>query len=82
MTMEPEPLILDVREDIRSGGEPFPKIMAAVQSLKPGQALVIINSFEPRPLYEVLGARGFHHEVERTDDGDWRITFRPASRHG
>lgn len=70
-----EPLVLDVREDIRRGIEPFPKIMAAVQRLAPGQALVLINSFEPRPLQQVLGAMGFRHETEELPDGHWRVTF-------
>ncbi|HEY8418354.1 MAG TPA: DUF2249 domain-containing protein [Limnochordales bacterium] len=70
-----EPLVLDVREDIRRGIEPFPKIMQAVQSLAPGQALVIINAFEPRPLYRVLEAQGFQHRTEETEDGCWRVTF-------
>jgi len=72
------PLVLDVREDIKAGREPFGKIMAAVQSLAPGQALEIINVFEPVPLYAVLGDKGFTHEASRTDDGDWRITFTPG----
>lgn len=74
-----EPLVLDVREDIRTGQEPFAKIMAAVQSLAPGQALDLINVFEPKPLYSVLGERGFSHEVSRTPDGDWRIRFTPGA---
>nr|MBO2476101.1 hypothetical protein [Bacillota bacterium] len=70
-----EPLVLDVREDIRNGNEPFPKIMAAVRNLAPGQALVLINSFEPVPLYQVLGAMGFSHRTEALADDHWRITF-------
>lgn len=73
-----EPLVVDVREDIRSGREPFGKIMAAVESLAPGQPLEIINVFEPAPLYGVLGDRGFSHETSRTEDGDWRIRFTPG----
>lgn len=69
------PLILDVREDIERGIEPFRKIMQAVESLDAGQDFVLINSFEPRPLYKVLAGRGFDYEVETTEDGDWRITF-------
>src|SRR5690606_18709813 len=75
MTMEPEPLVLDVREDIGNGREPFPRIMAAVRSLNPGQALVLIAPFEPRPLYDVLQAQGFSYTAERTGDGDWHVTF-------
>lgn len=70
-----EPLLLDVREDLRQGREPFHKIMAAVDSLQPGQELVLVCSLEPRPLYKVLGAKGFSHRAEENEDGDWRITF-------
>lgn len=66
---------LDVREDIRNGVEPFGKIMEAVQNLKAGQRLVLINSFEPKPLYRVLEAEGFAHRAEELENGDWRITF-------
>jgi uncharacterized protein (DUF2249 family) len=70
-----EPVVVDVRDDIANGREPFAKIMAAVASLRPSQSLVLINSFEPVPLYGVLGGQGFSHETERTPEGDWRITF-------
>ncbi|MGE0600514.1 MAG: DUF2249 domain-containing protein [Dehalococcoidia bacterium] len=68
---------LDVREDVRAGREPFRRIMDAVNALKTGQSLTIINDFEPTPLYLVLGERGFNHETGRTPDGAWRVTFTP-----
>ncbi len=67
---------VDVREDIRAGREPFRKIMAAVQRLRPDQTLLLINSFEPRPLYRVMAQNGFTHWAEQTADGDWKIYFR------
>ncbi len=73
-----DPLTVDVREDIRAGREPFGRIMAAVDSLSPGQSLVLINTFEPLPLYGVLEKRGFGHATTRTSDGDWQITFSRA----
>ncbi len=66
---------LDVREDILAGRDPFGRIMAAVDSLTEGQSLVLINVFEPRPLYGVLRMRGLEHEAEQTPDGDWRVVF-------
>lgn len=68
--------IVDVREDIRRGQEPFDRIMQAVASLAAGEELVIINLFEPAPLYGVLGQQGFSHETARTPEGDWCVTFR------
>lgn len=67
---------VDVREDIRRGEEPFDRIMRAVADLGEGEELVIVNVFEPMPLYGVLAQRGFTHETARTPDGDWRVTFR------
>jgi len=67
---------VDVREDIRQGREPFEKIMAAVDRLEPGETLLLINSFEPRPLYRVMVRNGFTHRAEQTADGDWNIYFR------
>jgi uncharacterized protein (DUF2249 family) len=67
---------VDVREDIRQGREPFEKIMAAVDRLQPDETLLLINSFEPRPLYRVMVRNGFTHWAEQTADGDWKIYFR------
>lgn len=73
--MEMEPLTLDVRDDVRAGRDPFARIMDAVASLEPDQSLVLINVFEPVPLYVVMFARGFEHDTDRLPDGDWRIRF-------
>ena len=68
-------VLLDVRGDLRQGRDPFEKIMGAVQTLRPGERLVILNIFEPVPLYDVLGAQGFVHRTEETPEGDWKVTF-------
>ena len=70
-----EPLTLDVRPDIRAGHEPFQRIMEAVSQLNPGQDLIIVNDFEPVPLYQVLEARGYAHQTTRLADGGWQVTF-------
>lgn len=70
---------VDVREDIRRGQEPFDRIMQAVAELADEEELVIVNVFEPVPLYSVLAHQGFTHETVHTPDGDWRITFRRAT---
>lgn len=67
---------VDVREDIRQGREPFEKIMAAVIQLQPDETLLLINSFEPLPLYRVMVRNGFTHWAEQTADGDWKVYFR------
>lgn len=66
---------LDVRDDVRRGQEPFFKIMGAIKALEPGQALILRAPFEPRPLYDVLGGRGFAHWTERHAADDWSVWF-------
>lgn len=68
---------LDVRPILRDGGEPFEKIMAAVNALQPGQGLRLLATFKPTPLLHVLGSRGFSHEARELDDGEWEVLFRP-----
>jgi len=66
---------LDVREEIRAGREPLIRIMTAVKALGADQVLVLRAPFEPFPLYEVLGRRGFAHWTERADPDDWSVWF-------
>jgi uncharacterized protein (DUF2249 family) len=69
---------LDVREDLRSGREPFSRIMEARRSLPEGGVLRLRAIFEPVPLYGVFLKQGFDHWTERLGDDDWRIWFYPA----
>jgi len=72
-------MILDVRDEVRAGEEPYHRIMKAIASLRADQALRLCNLFEPVPLYDVLAQRGFAHWVERRGPEEWWITFfRPA----
>ncbi len=66
--------LLDVRDDLANNRDPFKKIMKAVKHLRAGQILHLVNSFEPAPLYSVLGDRGFDHWAEQTGD-EWHIYF-------
>jgi uncharacterized protein (DUF2249 family) len=66
---------LDVREDIRSGREPFGRIMQTVAALKPRDQLLLIVPFEPAPLYAVLAQQGFSHQSTPTAAGDWEVLF-------
>lgn len=75
-----DPLRLDVRPFHERGEEPFAAIMTAVDSLEPGQAFLLVNSFEPVPLLRVLGKRGFEaHSVEAGPD-EWHVLFTPPPR--
>ncbi len=67
--------ILDVRPVLAQGGEPFVQIMEAAERVAPGKSLVLIAPFEPTPLYQALGERGFSHATERVTDDEWIIRF-------
>lgn len=56
---------LDVRPILESGKDPFLDIMNKVKALKDDEILLIINSFEPVPLYSVLGRKGFEHYTRK-----------------
>lgn len=66
---------VDVREDIRSGGEPFARIMAAVKTLAPDQAIALRAPFEPLPLYHVLAKQGLAHWAQAQAADDWSVWF-------
>jgi uncharacterized protein (DUF2249 family) len=65
MTAEPEDedtRVLDARE---IEGEAFGDIMAALADLPEDGRLVLVNSFEPEPLYWVLERRGLDNDSTR-----------------
>ncbi len=58
----------DVRPIISGGKDPLKFILAKVKELNNDEILLLINSFEPIPLYTVLGRQGYGHKVEKEDD--------------
>lgn len=66
---------LDVRE---IDGEPFSDIVAALNALPEDGTLVLVNSFEPEPLYDVLERRGFRYKTSQIADGEWRVSITHA----
>jgi len=66
---------LDVREDMRTGREPFSRIMAEVARLRPDELLHLRTIFEPVPLFGLLEKRGFRHETMRYGAHDWSVWF-------
>lgn len=50
---------LDVREMLASGNDPLNVILDKIKSVKPGEALKVINTFEPVPLIQMLEKKGF-----------------------
>ena len=58
----------DVRPIIAGGKDPLKFMLAKVKELKDDEVLLLINSFEPIPLYTVLGRKGYAHKTEKEDD--------------
>jgi uncharacterized protein (DUF2249 family) len=74
---------VDVREDLRTGREPFSRIMAAVQTAGAGEVLWLRATFEPVPLYTVLAKRGYVHQARAEGPEDWSVWFwRPETSGG
>jgi len=71
----PAPLTLDVRLELRGGGEPLPRILQTVGQLQHNQPLRLLTTFEPIPLYALLGRKGFGHTATRHAEGDWEVLF-------
>ncbi|WP_299990442.1 DUF2249 domain-containing protein [uncultured Pontibacter sp.] len=57
-------LVLDVRDTIAKGDDPFLQIMDAVNKLNPKQVLCIVNTFEPIPLIAIVRPKGFDYYTE------------------
>lgn len=67
---------LDVRE---LDGQPFGEIMQSLERLDPGETLLLINTFEPEPLYDVLEREGFTYDSEQIAPEEWHVEIRHAS---
>ncbi|MCZ2459478.1 MAG: DUF2249 domain-containing protein [Chitinophagales bacterium] len=66
--LKPEQFInFDVRAMIASGDDPLRHIQKKVKELNPGEALKIINNFEPVPLIKLLEKQGFESFVNFKD---------------
>ncbi len=66
---------LDVCADIRSGREPFTRIMSTLARLRSDENLLLVAPFEPKPLFSILAKRGFAHSARKTGSGDWEVLF-------
>jgi len=60
--------LLDVRPVIDSGRDPFSDIMNFIKELNDDEIFLLINSFEPIPLYSVLSKKGFEHYTEKMEN--------------
>jgi uncharacterized protein (DUF2249 family) len=69
----PDPVDLDLRH--LSAPEPMRRILEALATLEPGQALRARTPCRPVPLLELLENEGWRVEVEVAATGDARVTI-------
>ena len=61
---------LDVRPILDGGVDPFNAIMDELKKIdEEKETLLIINTFEPIPLLNILKKKGYEYETERPEDG-------------
>ena len=60
---------LDARPILASGVDPFDDIMKTLKGMNDDQTLLIINTFEPIPILNILKKRGYEYETERPEPG-------------
>ena len=60
---------LDVRPVLSGGVDPFDEIMKTLKGMKEEDTLLIINTFEPVPLLNILQKRGYIYHTERPEPG-------------
>jgi len=58
--------------------EPLEMVMQALALLRPGQSIRLLLPREPFPLYPLLAARGYGHEMQMEADGSYVILIRQA----
>lgn len=59
-------------------GGPFGEIVAVLDTLGDCETFLLVNSFEPEPLYDVLTERGFTYESEQVGPEEWHVEIRHA----
>lgn len=53
--------------------EPFVRTMEILDTLKPGEKMLLLLFREPHPLYKVLRQNGYTYEAELVSDGTFEI---------
>jgi len=56
-------------------GNFLPAILKKAQSKDEGEGLIIVQSFEPIPLYSALDELGFEHYTEKVSNTEYRVYF-------
>jgi hypothetical protein len=69
----------DRRLDARQiDGEPFSATATALDAPGPDEPLLLVNGFEPEPLYGVLEDRGFAYETTTPEPDRWHVAIERA----
>jgi tRNA 2-thiouridine synthesizing protein A len=71
MTQTPADVVIDGRQ--MEPPEPFVQTMDALDTVKPGQKVLLLLTREPFPLYRALELNGVSWSCGRTGDGDFEI---------
>ncbi|WMJ73627.1 DUF2249 domain-containing protein [Cytophagaceae bacterium ABcell3] len=58
---------MDVRAVLSAGGDPLKNILKKLKELGKDKVLVIINTFEPVPLINLLSRQGYKYKTEQKD---------------
>ncbi len=69
-TMKKDKIVtLDARPILAGGVDPFDEIMKTLKTMSDEETLLIINTFEPLPLLNILKKRGYEFETQRPEAG-------------
>ena len=68
-----EPRVIDGRDLLPP--EPMELTLAALDTLEPGQELLLLLHCEPQPLYSILKRNGYRYRSEMREDGTNAITI-------
>jgi tRNA 2-thiouridine synthesizing protein A len=71
MTHAKTPHVVDAR--YLEPPEPFVRTMEMLDTLKPGEKMLLLLFREPHPLYKVLSQNGYAWETELQADGTFEI---------
>jgi len=71
-----DPRVIDGRDLVPP--EPLELTMAALDTLEPGQELLLLLHCEPHPLYSILKRNGYRYSTEMREDGTNAILISKA----
>jgi uncharacterized protein (DUF2249 family) len=76
---EEKRIIFDARPYLENNLDPLKEIIPLANKVKEGEALIILNNFEPLPLINLLGKRNLDSFVLKISDNLYETWFFPVS---